>query len=82
MKHAYNHKPWIVMDSRLQKQGEYALASEAYTWREVLAKRAKADGKADTQFTVAYLPSPFSIQSHTLIGENGVRITYAHRRKG
>ena len=56
------------------------MSSEAYAWREIFAKRAREEGKADTQFTVSYMPSPFTIQSQTLIGEGGVRIIYTHRR--
>ena len=68
------------MDSRYQVRGQFALSSEAYAWREIFAKRAREEGKADTQFTVSYMPSPFTIQSQTLIGEGGVRIIYTHRR--
>lgn len=80
MKHAHNHKPWLVMDSRFQVRGRFALSSEAYAWREIFAKRAREEGKMDTQFTVSYLPSPFAIQSQTLIGEGGVRIIYTYKR--
>jgi hypothetical protein len=81
VEHAHKHKAWVVMDSRYTEMLRCNTSSEAYAWRNVLAEKAKRAGRLDTGYTVSYLPSPFAIKSQTILGENGARISYIHRRK-
>jgi len=81
VEHAHKHKAWVVMDSRYTEMLRCHTAAEAYAWRSDLEKEAKRAGRIDTGYTVSYLPSPFAIKSQTMLGENGARISYIHRRK-
>ena len=81
MEHVHKHKAWVVMNSRYTEVLRCNTSSEAYAWRNDLAEKAKRAGHLDTMFTVSYLPSPFAIQSQTVLGPNGARISYIHRRK-
>lgn len=66
---------FVVMDDRLHEVYRAKLAINAYAIR---AKLAKEYGRC---FTVAYLPSDFSIRSQTVIGKEGIVIKYTQRRK-
>lgn len=66
---------FVVMDDKLRQVYRAKLAKDAYAIRTKLAK------EYNRCFTVAYLPSDFSIQSQTVIGKEGIVIKYTQRRK-